>query len=154
MVVFLNVVVLLVSLLFMAGPGVIATPVHELVLRQVSAATSATKNTTAISSDVIPSACTSQCSSDTLSALTSCTSSGCECTNDVYSGVTGCLECVVTNNGLTNATGQQLLAEYATTCSTLGVQLADAVSAAYGLRVFSVGVVGTMMATLVLSMFA
>ncbi|GAV99045.1 hypothetical protein LENED_000475 [Lentinula edodes] len=154
MVAFINIVLLLLSLLFFAGHGVIATPVHELVLRQVTAATSATKNTTAISSDVIPSACTSQCSSDTLSALTSCTSSGCECSNDVYGTVTGCLECVVTNNGLTNATGQQLLAEYATTCSTLGVQLADAVSAALSLRVINLSIVGTAVAAVALSLVA
>ncbi|KAJ4479383.1 hypothetical protein J3R30DRAFT_3477865 [Lentinula aciculospora] len=153
MVAFINIVFSLVSLLLLACQGVIATPVHELVLRQVSAATSATKNTTAISSDVIPSACTSQCSSDTLSALTSCTNSGCSCTNDVYGTVTSCLECVVTNNGLTNATGQQLLAEYATTCSTLGVQLADAVSAASGLRIVNFGV-GIIVAAVVGSMIA
>ncbi|KAJ3760000.1 hypothetical protein EV360DRAFT_81582 [Lentinula raphanica] len=154
MVAFANIVLSFVSLLLMVGHGVIATPVHELVLRQVSAATPSTKNTTSISSSVIPSACTSQCSSDTLAALTGCTNTGCICQNDTYSSITGCLQCVVTNNGLTNATGQQLLAEYAATCSALGEQLADAVSAASGLRILSTGMVGITMAVVALLLVA
>lgn len=44
--------------------------------------------------------------------------------------------------------------EYATTCSTLGVQLADAVSAALSLRVINLSIVGTAVAAVALSLVA
>ncbi|KAF5390519.1 hypothetical protein D9757_002595 [Collybiopsis confluens] len=130
----------------------VATPVHELALRQVTAATSSTKNTTAIPSSVIPSACSSQCDINTLSSLTSCTKDNCQCsTNAVFDSVKACLQCVVQNKALTNATGQNLLQEYSATCAARGQQLADAVSAASSLRVASLGVVGSVITALTFS---
>ncbi|KAJ3739615.1 hypothetical protein DFH05DRAFT_340733 [Lentinula detonsa] len=86
MVFLLNFVVLLVSLLFMAGPGVIATPVHELILRQVSAATSATKNTT-------HTRC-SACRCGLCGSWSACLQRGCCWNYDCYfSAVDVCLNC-------------------------------------------------------------
>ncbi|KAF9076892.1 hypothetical protein BDP27DRAFT_1357672 [Rhodocollybia butyracea] len=113
----------------------------HLVHRQVTAATTATKNMTNITSSAIPSNCSSQCSPATLFALTNCTNSGCEC--NMYSTVATCLQCAATApQGITNATGQELLAEFAKSCSVMGYIIADAVSEASSLRAVSFGVVG------------
>jgi hypothetical protein len=151
MVVFMNIVFSFVSLVFLAAQGAIASPLHQFAPRAITAA-SPLKNQTAIPSDVIPSACTSDCTTNTLGALTSCTTDGCQCENDVFNTVQACLVCVVSNNALSNSTGQDLLAEYSKTCSTLGSPLDDAVSGASGLKIASLGVFGTMVAAGLLSM--
>ncbi|KIK67896.1 hypothetical protein GYMLUDRAFT_81408 [Collybiopsis luxurians FD-317 M1] len=151
MVAFFNLVFSLLSLVFVATQ-VIASPAHELVLRQVSAATQSTKNTTAISSNIIPSACSSQCDNNTLGALTGCTTTACQCDDNVFGSVKTCLQCVVSNGNLTNATGQNLLQEYSATCSATGHTLADAVSGASSLRIVNLGIVGSVVAALAFPM--
>jgi len=151
MVAFVNLVFSLFSLVFFVAQGAIASPVHQFVPRAITAASPTTKNQTAIPTSIIPSACTADCTNNTLAALTTCTSSGCECSNDVYGNIQSCLVCVVNNAGLANETGQDLLAEYSKTCSSLGTNLDDAVSGASGLKMASLGVFGTMVASVLIS---
>jgi len=152
MVAFINLVFSVVSLVFLMAQGVIASPVvPALVPRAITPATNTTKNTTSIPTSIIPQSCSSQCANNTLNSLTNCTTSGCQCTQDVYDDVQSCLVCVVQNNGLSNSTGQNLLAEYTKTCSTLGVELEDAVSGAARLKIASLGAFATMVVAVLLS---
>jgi len=132
--------------------GVIASPlVPSLVPRAITPATNSTKNTTAIPTSIIPPSCSSQCAENTLVFLTNCTTSSCQCDQDAYDDVQSCLVCVVSNAGLSNSTGQNLLAEYTKTCSTLGVELEDAVSGADRLKIASLSAFGAMVAAVLLS---
>ncbi|KAE9404233.1 hypothetical protein BT96DRAFT_433373 [Gymnopus androsaceus JB14] len=110
MVAFVNLVFSLFSLVFFVAQGAIASPVHQFVPRAITAASPTTKNQTAIPTSIIPSACTADCTNNTLAALT-----------------------------------------YSKTCSSLGTNLDDAVSGASGLKMASLGVFGTMVASVLIS---
>ncbi|KAF9027154.1 hypothetical protein BDZ89DRAFT_1160968 [Hymenopellis radicata] len=98
---------------------------REIAKRELTLNTASSRHLTAtLSQDDIPAACSANCSTDALTAITNCTVETCVCGDQTDQAVGTCMQCVVAQGVITADLGTAVHKQYETTCSHRGVLLA------------------------------
>ncbi|KAF5372135.1 hypothetical protein D9758_005072 [Tetrapyrgos nigripes] len=90
-----------------------------------------------------------QCSQDTLDKIWSCTKESCACDNPTFINITQCLETLVGNKDINNASGTAIRTQYGVTCAAMGSAI-PGFSGASRLS-YGTGLIGGIVFTAVLS---
>ncbi|KAK0186200.1 hypothetical protein F5146DRAFT_1143786 [Armillaria mellea] len=135
--------------LVFALPGVLSHQFYDLASPHIYlAARQSTKNLTELPQSSIPSACSANCTQTVITYLSNCSTTECMCDDQTDQSIVSCVNCVVAQGNITSDIGKAVIAQYGATCSKFGVTL----TSDNGASVIQVGLVGTVLAAVVMSM--